>query len=165
MTIRLITTGGTIDKNYTETSGTLDCLESKIPEIIKTVGRSSIPEIKTTEVCRKDSSKLTHAEVIAIGEACQQSVENQIIVTHGTDTMRETAGSLASLELSDKVIVVTGSMRPYALGDSDALFNLGMAIAGVQLAEPGKVYIAMSGTIVEWTQIKKDFSIAQFKLI
>ena len=162
MKIWLITTGGTIDKNYTETTGTLDCLQSKLPEILKAVGRCSIPDIQTSAVCQKDSSELTPEEVIAIGERCKKSTERHLIVTHGTDSMRETAEHLASLNLADKVIILTGAMRPYALGDSDALFNLGMAIAGVQLAQPGKVYIAMSGAVLEWSQIKKDFTLGQF---
>ena len=164
MKIRLITTGGTIDKDYTETSGSLDCLKTKVPEILQTVGRASIPEILTTSLFYKDSSLFTPEDVIAIGEACKKSEENYIVVTHGTDTMCITAKHIAKLGLTDKVIVLTGAMRPYALGDSDALFNLGLAVAGVQLADPGKVYIAMSGTVVEWSKIEKDFSVARFKL-
>jgi L-asparaginase len=91
----------------------------------------------------------------AIVARCRAAGERAIVVTHGTDTMVETARALAAAGLGGKTIVLTGAMVPYAFGSSDGLFNLGSALSFVQVLPPG-VYVAMNGRHFEWNQVRKN---------
>lgn len=154
MIIRLLLTGGTFDKVYNEIDAKLEFGKSHIDDMLK-VSRYS-GEIKVTTVLLKDSLDITEDDRRQITDACRNSEEHHIIITHGTDTMVETALMIQKAGLTDKVIVLTGSMMPYILGTaSDAMFNLGNAIAYVQVLKPG-VYIVMNGHYFEADKVQKD---------
>jgi L-asparaginase len=152
MSIRIVVTGGTFDKKYDEIEGILTFKETQLPKILKQV-RVTVPIVcETSQLI--DSLHMAHEDRLRVLSACQDAPEMQIIVTHGTDTMVETARILAEARL-DKTIVLTGAMVPYSVFGSDALFNLGCSISAVQLLPPG-VYIAMNGRIFSWPDVQKD---------
>lgn len=152
MTIRIIITGGTFDKIYDEMRGNLTFKDTHLPEILRFT-RCTMPiECELNQLI--DSLDMQFANRMQILEACTRARERNIVVTHGTDTMVETAGVLGSASL-DKTIVLTGSMVPYAFTNSDAVFNLGCAITAVQL-QPRGVYIAMNGRIFPWDSVRKN---------
>ncbi len=152
MSMRVIVTGGTFDKIYDEIAGDLTLKETQLPKILDQV-RVTVPiTFETNQLV--DSLYMTDDDRQSILSACRASPESQIIITHGTDTMVETARVLSGAKL-DKTIVLTGAMVPYAVFGSDALFNLGTAVGAVQLLEPG-VYIAMNGRIFTWDNVQKD---------
>jgi L-asparaginase len=129
MSIRIFITGGTFDKEYNEITGQLFFKDTHMSELLK-LGRSRIPvEIRTLMMI--DSLEMTDADRNLIAEHCIKAAENKIIITHGTDTMAETAKVLASRSLQ-KTIVLTGAMIPYKFGSSDGLFNMGSALAFAQ---------------------------------
>ena len=150
--IRILITGGTFDKDYDELSGQLYFKETHLPEMLR-LGRCRVPVVLET-VMLVDSLHMTAADREHILARCRNCEESRIVITHGTDTMVETAGALAAAELG-KVIVLTGAMIPYAFGSSDGLFNLGSAISFVQSLAPG-VYIAMNGTHFPWNDVRKN---------
>ena len=152
MTIRIIITGGTFDKHYDEIEGTLTFKDTHLPEILKRV-RCTV-EIKMEIDQLIDSLEMRQANRLRIREACKKATERRIVITHGTDTMTETARVLGEASL-DKVIVLTGAMIPYSFKNSDAVFNLGSSIVAVQLL-PFGVYIAMNGRIFSWQNVYKD---------
>jgi L-asparaginase len=152
VTIRIIITGGTFDKIYDEMRGNLTFKDTHLPEILRFT-RCTMPiECELNQLI--DSLDMQFANRMQILEACTRARERNIVVTHGTDTMVETAGVLGSASL-DKTIVLTGSMVPYAFTNSDAVFNLGCAITAVQL-QPRGVYIAMNGRIFPWDSVRKN---------
>jgi len=152
--IQLFITGGTIDKNYHETRGELLFSESYIPSILKTV--NSTLNIRYETLMLKDSLEMDNEDRNKILAACQQTSSSAIVITHGTDTMTDTALCLMdNSDLKNKVIVLTGAMRPYKLGDSDASFNLGAAFMAVQTAQPG-VYISMNGRLFQADKVTKN---------
>ncbi|SHN91756.1 L-asparaginase [Bathymodiolus heckerae thiotrophic gill symbiont] len=108
----------------------------------------------------KDSLEMSDSDRDFILDKCQSCDEQNILITHGTDTMVETASYLAKT-LKDKTVVLFGSMIPYSIDQSDALFNLGVALSAVQLKEPG-VYIAMNGKVFDFDKVKKDKSLGVF---
>jgi L-asparaginase len=150
--IRILVTGGTFDKEYDEIGGTLFFKETHVPEMLR-LGRCRAPVIVET-LMLVDSLHMTTGDRVRIAERCLSAPEDRIVITHGTDTMVETAAALAEA-VSGKTIVLTGAMVPYAFGSSDGLFNLGSAISFVQVLEPG-VYIAMNGTHFTWDNVKKN---------
>jgi L-asparaginase len=150
--LRIITTGGTFDKQYDAIKGELTFRESQLPRILGQARCTLTVHLEGPLAI--DSLYMTDEQRIEIAQACVHSAENRIIVIHGTDTMCETAKVIAQSN-SDKVIVLTGAMTPYSLEGSDAVFNLGCAITAVQLLEPG-VYITMSGRIFPWDNCQKD---------
>ncbi len=159
--IRVYVTGGTFDKEYDELNGKLFFKESHIHEMLK-LGRSRV----TTEVqtlLMKDSLEITETDRDLILRACKSCAENKIVITHGTDTMEQTAQKLGNAlsELPGKTIVLTGAMVPYAFGSSDGLFNLGAALAFVQAAPEG-VYIAMNGKLFDWQSATKNKKTGEF---
>src|SRR5262245_52410201 len=126
MPLRIIMTGGTFDKYYDAIRGELTFKESHVPQIVQQA-RITVPLV--TEVCLlKDSLQMNDEDRRRVLDACQRALEQQIIVVHGTDTMVETAQVLGKAQLAQKTIVFTGAMIPYAITDSDALFNLGCAV-------------------------------------
>ncbi|HEX4662021.1 MAG TPA: asparaginase domain-containing protein [Candidatus Saccharimonadales bacterium] len=155
MPIRLIITGGTVGKKYHELTGELDFNESHIDEMLRQ-GRHSAP-IEITPLLLKDSLEMTAADRDKVASACLTAAEERIVITHGTDTMVETAQLLAKTpHLADKTIVLTGAMIPYSFGvTSDGLFNLGSAIAFAQTLTPG-VYVAMNGQYFTSDNVRKD---------
>jgi L-asparaginase len=160
MQVRLILTGGTIDKAYNELTGALEFDKPHIHEMLN-VGRLQV-DVKVSEVMQMDSLEMVEADRRVIAEACKNSSEDQVIILHGTDTMPETARYIEEYALHDKVIVLTGAMVPYSFGtSSDAMFNLGSAIAYAQSLPPG-VYIAMNGCYFAAAKVKKDKIIGRF---
>jgi len=154
MTIRILITGGTFDKDYDELTGALFFHDTHLPEMLR-LGRSKL-EVAVQTVCMMDSLEMDAEHRAQILEACRDSPEGRILVTHGTDTMVETAAVLAQgLAVSDKTVVLTGAMIPFAFGSSDGLFNLGSALSVVQVLPPG-VYIAMNGRCFAWHNVRKN---------
>ncbi|HYO21970.1 MAG TPA: asparaginase domain-containing protein [Flavisolibacter sp.] len=152
MSIRIFITGGTFDKEYNELTGQLYFNDSHLPEMLE-LGRNLVPiEIRTLMMV--DSLEMTLEDRELIAEHCKKSKESQIIITHGTDTMAETA-KLLTEKVKDKTIVITGAMIPYKFGSSDGLFNLGSAMAFVQTLPPG-VYVAMNGRCFNADNVRKN---------
>lgn len=152
MTIRVFVTGGTFDKEYDLINGRLYFQDTHLPEILA-LGRSRI-DVKIDTLMMIDSLEMTDNERNLIAENCAEAEESNILVTHGTDTMVQTASFLADRKL-DKTIVLTGAMIPYKFGSSDGFFNLGSALAFVQVLPKG-VYIAMHGRYFDWNNVVKN---------
>jgi L-asparaginase len=159
--ILVLTTGGTIDKNYFDALSEYQIVDSGIPALLKEA-RVALP-FRVVELMRKDSLELTDADRHAMAQAAREAPELQIVVTHGTDTMTETAKVL-DLEAPGKTIVLTGALSPARFAETDAPFNLGMAFAAVQTAPPG-VWIAMSGQVFDGLKVRKDRAAGQFVAI
>ena len=152
MAIRIFITGGTFDKEYNELNGELYFKDTHLQELL-TLGRSRLPvNIKTLMMI--DSLEMTPEHRSFIANECRQCEEDKIVITHGTDTMADTARVLAQ-QNSDKTIVLTGAMIPIKFGSSDGLFNLGSALAFVQSLPPG-VYVAMNGRYFNWDNVRKN---------
>jgi len=150
--IRVMITGGTFDKEYDEINGRLYFKESHLPEMLS-LGRSRLAlELRTLMMV--DSLDMTDADRDLIVEQCRATSESRIVITHGTDTMVETARILAG-RVEAKTIVLTGAMIPYKFGSSDGLFNLGSALAFVQTLPPG-VYVVMNGRYFEASHVRKN---------
>ena len=161
MSIKLLLTGGTIDKHYNESNGELDFTETHIPELLA-LGRNQ-SEIEIEQLMLKDSLDMDDTDRQIILKACEKTTQNQILLTHGTDTMVETAMMLAEPKL-DKTVVLLGAMVPFVFKHSDAMFNLGFALAAVQTLSQG-VYIAMNGQIFEWDCVRKNRELGVFERI
>jgi L-asparaginase len=159
MTIRILVTGGTFDKDYNERTGQLYFKDTHLGEMLQ-LGRSRV-EVTIRTVMMIDSLDMTDADRALIVQNCLQSPENRIVITHGTDTMTDTAAAVARA-VADKTIVLTGAMVPYAFGSSDGLFNLGSALSFVQALPPG-VYIAMNGKCFPWDRVRKNRERAEFE--
>jgi L-asparaginase len=151
--IQIFVTGGTFDKEYDYITGTLYFRNTFVPAMLER-GRCTLDfDVKTLMMV--DSLQMTDADRTIILENCKNTKSNQILITHGTDTMDITAKVLAEAGL-DKVIVITGAMVPYAFGSSsDGFFNLGAALAYIQ-TKPNGVYIAMNGKIFDWDKVFKN---------
>jgi L-asparaginase len=159
MRILFIQTGGSIDKDYPRVVKGYG-FEIGEPAVERILGRVSLNfEYEILSVLRKDSLDITDEDREKIYDVCVKADSGKIIVTHGTDTMIETAKKLSSIK--DKVIVLTGAMRPERFRDSDADFNLGTAIGGINVLENG-VYIAMNGRVCSWNKVKRDLETGQF---
>ncbi len=161
MAIRILVTGGTFDKEYNERTGQLFFKDTHIAEMLR-LGRSRV-EVTIRTVMMIDSLEMTEADRAVIVQNCLQSEENQIVITHGTDTMAETAAALARA-VTGKTVVLTGAMIPYAFGSSDGLFNLGSALSFVQVLSAG-VYIAMNGKCFSWDRVRKNRERGEFEEI
>jgi L-asparaginase len=150
--LRLLVTGGTFDKDYDEIGGTLLFKQTHVDEMLR-LGRCRVP-VTVETVMLVDSLQMTDADRALIAERCRAAAETRLVVTHGTDTMVETAAVLAR-EVAGKTIVLTGAMVPYAFGSSDGLFNLGSALSFAQVLPEG-VWVAMNGTHFPWDNVVKD---------
>ncbi len=159
MSIRIFVTGGTFDKEYNELNGQLHFQNTLIPELLK-LGRARL-DIQVRTLMMVDSLEMTDVDRNIIVESCMRSPEKQIVITHGTDTMCDTARLLAEAKL-DKTIVLTGAMIPIRFGSSDGLFNLGSSLAYVQTLPPG-VYIAMNGRYYLWNNVRKNRQTGYFE--
>ena len=155
--ILVLTTGGTIDKHYFDALSEYQVVDSGIPALLKEA-RVALP-FRIEEVCRKDSLELTDADRAEIARRVAAAPETRIVITHGTDTMTDTATALA--EIAGKTIVLTGALSPARFAETDAPFNLGMAFACAQVAPPG-VYIAMSGQVFNGLKVRKDRAAGRF---
>ena len=159
MTIRVFITGGTFDKSYDEIEGRLDFKDTHIQEMLR-LGRCRVPvEVRTLMMI--DSLEMTDADRELILQGCRSAGEERIVITHGTDTMTDTARVLGEARLP-KTIVLTGAMVPYAFGSSDGLFNLGSALSFVQ-ALPRGVYVAMNGRCFAWDDVVKNRELGVFE--
>ena len=152
MPIRVFVTGGTFDKEYDELTGQLYFRSTHVDEMLRR-GRCGL-DIEVETLMMVDSLDMSGAQRAAIVRACRECHEDQIVITHGTDTMVETAREIAS-GLKGKTVVLTGAMVPYAFGSSDGLFNLGSAFSFVQ-SLPHGVYIAMNGKSFPWDDVRKN---------
>jgi L-asparaginase len=152
MPVRILITGGTFDKEYDEITGQLYFKDTHMQEILD-LGRSRL-DVKIRTLMLIDSLDMTDDDRALILENCKRIDEDQIVVTHGTDTMTKTAKLLANANM-DKTIVLTGAMIPYKFGSSDGLFNFGGALAFAQ-ALPYGVYLAMNGRYFDWDKVTKN---------
>ena len=153
--IRIFVTGGTFDKQYKELTGALAFSRTHLPEMLR-LGRSRV-DVAIETLMMIDSLDMTAADRARIVDRCRGASETHILITHGTDTMVETGHALATCTppLTEKTIVLTGAMVPYAFGSSDGLFNLGSALSFVQVLPPG-VYVAMNGRYFPWDRVRKN---------
>jgi L-asparaginase len=161
MSIRILVTGGTFDKEYDELTGRLFFKDTHIHEMLR-LGRCRVP-VAVETVLMVDSLDMTEADRARLAEECRRAPEARLVVTHGTDTMVETAAVLAR-EVAGKTVVLTGAMVPWAFGSSDGLFNLGSAISFVQSLPPG-VYVAMNGRAFPWNDVRKDRASGTFETV
>jgi L-asparaginase len=159
MAIRILITGGTFDKEYNELTGELFFKDTHLPEMLK-LGRCRV-EVDIRTLMMIDSLDMTEQDRVLIADHCHKADERKIIITHGTDTMADTARFLAG-RITDKTIVITGAMIPYKFGSSDGLFNLGSAMAFVQSLPPG-VYVAMNGRVFPWNNVRKNRKTGEFE--
>jgi L-asparaginase len=157
--IKVFITGGTFDKEYNELNGSLYFKETHLFEMLQ-LGRSKL-DLSIHTLMMKDSLEFEQKDRDAIANVCNNSTENKILITHGTDTMTITAEYLLA-QCPNKTIVLTGAMVPYKFGSSDGLFNLGSALAFVQVLKPG-VYIAMNGKVFEAGKVKKNTTKGEFE--
>ena len=155
--ILVLTTGGTIDKAYFDALSEYQIGESGIPAVLEQA-RVALP-VRVMELMRKDSLELTDADRALIAAAVREAPETRVVITHGTDTMTETAKALA--DITGKTIVLTGALSPARFAETDAPFNLGMAFATAQVAAPG-VWIAMSGQVFDGLKVRKDRAAGKF---
>ena len=159
MSVRIFITGGTFDKEYNELTGQLYFKDSHLPEMLE-LGRCLVP-VDFRTLMMIDSLEMTDMDRELIGRHCMDADENQIIITHGTDTMAETARILDD-KVKNKTVVITGAMIPYKFGSSDGLFNLGSAMAFVQTLKPG-VYVAMNGRCFHAANVRKNKQTGEFE--
>jgi L-asparaginase len=160
--IRVLVTGGTFDKQYDELTGKLFFRETHLPEMLR-LGRCRVP-VELETVMLIDSLDLDAAGRARIVARARDCAEPAVVITHGTDTMCETARALASARLGTKTIVLTGAMVPYAFGSSDGLFNLGSALSFVQVL-PAGVYVAMNGQHFRWDGVRKNKATGVFEAV
>jgi len=158
MDIVFLTTGGTIDKVYFDAMSRFEVGETVVGKILREGGVSF--EFEVVPLMRKDSLEMEDADREAIRAAVAARAESRVVVTHGTDTMVETARALAGIEA--KTIVLTGALSPARFQASDAVFNIGMAVAAVQACPPG-VWIAMSGQVFAYDQVRKNRGLNRFE--
>ena len=164
MSIRIFVTGGTFDKEYNELAGALSFKDTHLPEMLR-LGRNRV-DVSVRTLMMIDSLEMSDADRDVIVAQCRQASEIRVVITHGTDTMVETAAALARAlpPESGKTIVLTGAMIPYAFGSSDGLFNLGSALSFVQVLRPG-VYLAMNGRCFEWDRVRKNKETGVFEAV
>lgn len=160
MTLKVYTTGGTIDKVYFDAKSEFEVGEPQIVEILKEAGVTVDYEVET--LFRKDSLDLTDDDRALIAERVRATPCEHILITHGTDTMVQTARALQGNV--DKTVVLVGSLTPARFKTSDAAFNIGFALAAVQALAPG-VYVAMNGRIFDPEQVRKNREANQFEAV
>lgn len=157
--ILILVTGGTFDKEYNELTGELYFKHSHIADMLR-LGRCRVAtEIRTLMMI--DSLQMTDADRQAILDHCLRAEERRIVITHGTDSMEQTAAVLGRA-VKDKTVVLTGAMVPYTFGSSDGMFNLGTALAFVQTL-PAGVYVAMNGQRFLWSSVHKNRELGVFE--
>jgi len=159
MTVRIFVTGGTFDKEYDELEGRLYFRDTHLPEMLE-LGRCKVKvDIRTLMMI--DSLEMTETDRKIILDNCLKCKEDNVVITHGTDTMEETARVLGESSIN-KTIVLTGAMVPFKFGSSDGLFNLGSALAFAQSLPQG-VYVAMNGRYFHWDRVQKNKKTGEFE--
>ena len=161
MAVRILITDGTFDKEYDEIIGKLYFKDTHMREILD-LGRSKL-DVKIRTLMLLDSLDMTDDDRNVILDNCKRVSESQIVITHGTDTMTDTAKVLVEASM-EKTIVITGAMIPYKFGSSDGLFNFGGALAFAQ-SLPHGVYIAMNGRYFDWNKVQKNKKTGVFEEI
>jgi L-asparaginase len=156
--IRIIITGGTIDKQYNELNGELYLPQTHVPAMLRQA-RCTL-KVELEQVMLKDSLDMQDTDREKVKNSCLNAIEDKIVITHGTDTMVETAKHIAD-SINNKTIVLLGAMIPYTVSNSDALFNLGCAVSAAQTLQHG-VYITMNGKIFAWDDVKKIKTAGEF---
>ena len=159
--IKLFATGGTFDKEFNEINGELFFKKTNLYELLD-LGRCKL-DIKIETLMMIDSLRMSETERNYIVSKCKKEDTHKIIITHGTDTIVETAKILAE-SINDKTIILTGAMIPIKFGSSDGLFNLGSALSFVQTLKPG-IYITMNGRYFHWDNVKKNKKIGAFEKV
>lgn len=159
MSVRVLVTGGTFDKEYDELTATLCFRSSHVVDMLQR-GRCHLP-VAVDVLMLLDSLELTDAHRDTIANACAACEETRIVISHGTDTMVETARVVAQ-RVPNKTIVLTGAMIPYAFGGSDGLFNFGSALSFAQVLPPG-TYVAMNGRCFSWDHVTKNRELGVFE--
>lgn len=152
MSIKIFLTGGTFDKEYNEIDGTLYFKETHMPEMLL-LGRNKV-DVDISKLMLIDSLEMTDKHRDLLINSIKETKSNQIIITHGTDTMVDTAHIIAE-QIKDKIIIIVGAMIPYKFGSSDGLFNLGAALAYAQTLPKG-VYITMNGQYFTYDNCRKN---------
>lgn len=158
MKLRVIATGGTIDKVYFDAASAYDVGEPQVGPLFREANVTF--EYVVESVLQKDSLAMTDEDRVLIRQRVEAATEKHILITHGTDTMTATAEKLSGL--ADKVIVFTGAMLPARFRTSDALFNLGCAVGALQVLQPG-IYIAMNGQIFPADSVRKNRAQSRFE--
>lgn len=159
----IFVTGGTFDKTYDYINGKLFFKETHLPEMLERSRSKLTIEVKTLMMI--DSLEMTSKQVEEILAACRSCKTDQIVITHGTDRMTETAAHLAKAKIHGKTIVLTGALVPYAFGSSsDGFFNLGCALSFVQILKEG-IYISMNGQFFDWNKVRKNKTTGVFEQI
>jgi len=161
MAIRLFVTGGTVDKEYDEIRGRLYFADTHLVDMLD-MGRCRL-DVEVRTLMMVDSLDMGESDRELIARQCREVAEDQIVITHGTDTMVDTARTIAEADLG-KSVVLTGAMIPIAFGSSDGLFNLGGALTAVQILPPG-VYITMNGRVFDWDKVRKNRDTGVFEEI
>jgi len=159
--IRLFVTGGTFDKEYDEIRGRLFFADTHLPDMLQ-LGRCRL-DVKVRTLMMIDSLEMSEADRGLIAHNCGEVAERHIVITHGTDTIVDTARVLAE-SVREKTIVLTGAMIPIAFGSSDGLFNLGGALTAVQVLPPG-VYVTMNGRVFPWDKVRKNRDTGVFEVL
>lgn len=161
--IQVFVTGGTFDKEYNYITGELYFKDTHLLKMFE-LGRSTL-DLNVKTLMMIDSLEMTDKEREDIYENCLETDSKKIIITHGTDTIVQTASYLATRNIENKTIVLTGAMVPIAFGtSSDGFFNLGSALAFVQTLKPG-VYISMNGRYYYWNKVRKNRETGYFETI
>ncbi len=157
--IQLFGTGGTFDKEYDEITGRLYFKDSHVNEMLK-LGRCLV-DVELRTLMMVDSLEMTLPDRESILQQCRKSPHSKIVITHGTDTMSDTAKILGEAALAGKTIILTGAMIPYKFGSSDGLFNLGAALAFAQTLASG-VFVVMNGRALPWNNVMKNRRTGEF---
>lgn len=152
MQLRIFTTGGTFDKEYDEIHGRLFFKDTQVPEMLR-LGRCRL-DVQITPLMMIDSLEMAMEDRERIRDAVNSCREERVVITHGTDTMVDTAQVLAA-GVTGRTVVLTGAMVPYKFGSSDGLFNLGSALSLAQVLPHG-VYVAMNGMFFRHDQVQKN---------
>jgi len=150
--IQIFVTGGTFDKEYNELTGELFFQRTHIHDMLR-LGRCRLP-VTVETLMMIDSLQMGDTDRQLILDRCRACPSSRIVITHGTDTMEQTATVLGHA-LTGRTVILTGAMVPYQFGSSDGMFNLGTALAFVQILAPG-VYVAMNGKYFVWNAVHKN---------
>tara|TARA_S200000501_G_scaffold73484_1_gene65393 strand:+ start:11875 stop:12378 length:504 start_codon:yes stop_codon:yes gene_type:complete len=159
--IKIFATGGTFDKEYNEINGELFFKKTHLAELLE-LGRSQL-DVQIETLMMVDSLDMTIESKKIVVQKCKEEKTNRIIITHGTDTMVDTAKLLAK-SIKNKTIILTGAMIPIKFGSSDGLFNLGSALSFIQVIDPG-IYITMNGRYFKWDNVGKNKKLGIFERI
>ncbi len=165
MKIQIFLTGGTIDKHYVQANGKMDFADSHIADILEQGRNRSDIDIDT--VVFKDSLQMDDTDRELIARQCNEATAEKIVITHGTDTMAQTAAHVAKSYpdiVTEKTIVFVGAMIPYEISYSDATFNMGFALGAVNCL-PSGIFITMNGRIFDWDKVQKNLALGEFETV